>query len=250
MDLGLKGRTVIVTGSGRGIGLACARVFAREGANICINDVNEEAGRQAAEEIARDFGVKTLFAGGSVSDEGAVKALFQGADQAFGRIDVLVNNAAISPKTPFEQITPEEFRRVLDVNLNGVFLCTQEAVRYMKPRGWGRIVNLSSLAGRYGGRFSGTHYASSKAGILGMTMSLGKALGPYGITVNSVAPGRIDTELTRVLPEETKKQILAQIPLGRFGTAEDCGNVIAFLASEPGGYVTGTNVDIMGGYIA
>ncbi|SBW08563.1 3-oxoacyl-(acyl-carrier-protein) reductase FabG [uncultured delta proteobacterium] len=249
MDLGLKGKVVVITGSARGIGYACAEVFAEEGACVCINDINAEDGETAARTLSGK-GFSAFFTPGNVAVEADVKALFRTAHERFGSIDILVNNAAISPKTQFEDLTAEEFQRVLQVNLTGAFLCSREAVTYMKEKRWGRIVNLSSMAGRFGANHAALHYSSSKAGILGMTMTLGKKLGKHNITVNSVAPGRIDTILTQVLPEDVRADIISQIPLGRLGTCREVANVVAFLASEPGGYVTGANVDIMGGYIA
>ncbi|MBD9070086.1 MAG: UDP-N-acetylmuramyl-tripeptide synthetase [Ruminococcaceae bacterium] len=146
--------------------------------------------------------------------------------------------------------TPDGLEQVLRVNLMGAFLCAQEAAAQMKEKRWGRIISLASMAGRFGANKSGAHYAATKAGIVGMTLSLAKTLGPYNITVNCVSPGRINTELTRVLPQKVQNEICSQIPLGRIGEPSEVASVIAFLASEQASYVSGSCVDVLGGYIA
>lgn len=161
-------------------------------------------------------------------------------------MDILINNAAISPKVPFEDIPLEQLEQVLRVNLMGAFLCAQEAAAQMKEKRWGRIISLASMAGRFGANKSGAHYAATKAGIVGMTLSLAKTLGPYNITVNCVSPGRINTELTRVLPQKVQNEICSQIPLGRIGEPSEVASVIAFLASEQASYVSGSCVDVLG----
>lgn len=161
-----------------------------------------------------------------------IKHLFRTAAERLGSVDILINNAAISPKVPFEDIPLEQLEQVLRVNLMGAFLCAQEAAAQMKEKRWGRIISLASMAGRFGANKSGAHYAATKAGIVGMTLSLAKTLGPYNITVNCVSPGRINTELTRVLPQKVQNEICSQIPLGRIGEPSEVASVIAFLASE------------------
>ncbi len=249
MDLGINKKVAVITGAGEGIGKSCAEVLGAEGCKIAISDVQEEAGMTTAAEL-KQKGIDAVFVKGDVSVREDVGNLIRTAYEAFGSIDILVNNAAISPKVPFDKITQEEFSSVVNVNLLGPFLCSMEAFKYMKEKKWGRIICMSSMAGRYGANYAGLHYATTKAGILGFAMTLGKKMGPYGITVNAVAPGRIDTRLTRVLPKEERDRIASQIPLGYIGTAEDVANVVAFLSSEAARYVTGTCVDIMGGYIA
>ena len=179
-----------------------------------------------------------------------IKRLFRTAAERLGSVDILINNAAISPKVPFEDIPLEQLEQVLRVNLMGAFLCAQEAAAQMKEKRWGRIISLASMAGRFGANKSGAHYAATKAGIVGMTLSLAKTLGPYNITVNCVSPGRINTELTRVLPQKVQNEICSQIPLGRIGEPSEVASVIAFLASEQASYVSGSCVDVLGGYIA
>mgnify|MGYP002543141106 CR=1 FL=1 len=247
MDLKIKGKIAIVTGSGKGIGRACALQLAREGANVVISDIDDEAGAKTCEDIEA-LGVGALYVHCNVSDEADVKKLFKAAYSKFGRIDILINNAGISPKLPFYEITEEQFRNVLDINLKSNFMCSKEAFEYMKDNGWGRIVSLSSLAGLHGGINSAAHYSASKAGIIGLTKTLAKQVGKYNITVNCVAPGRIDTAMTRMLSEEKLKEVIDRIPVKRLGTVEEVANVIVFLASEGGSYITGTCVEILGGY--
>lgn len=247
MDLKIKGRVAIITGAGRGIGKATALTFAREGANLALNDLDEESVKQTAEE-ARALGVDAIYALGNVCDEADMKAFFKQAYDHYGHIDILINNAGISPKLPWTDVTVEQFKHVLDVNLVSDFICSKEVFPYLKENGWGRIVNLSSLAGLEGGINSGIHYASSKAGIIGITKTLARHMGPYNINVNCVAPGRIDTAMTRMLSKEKLDEVLSKIPIKRLGTIEEVANVIVFLASEGGSYITGTCVEILGGY--
>ena len=232
MELGIKGKRAVVTGAGQGIGRETALVLAQEGAVVCVSDINDSRGKETVEEICERGGT----------------GIYIHAD--VGSVDILINNAAISPKVPFEDIPLEQLEQVLRVNLMGAFLCAQEAAAQMKEKRWGRIISLASMAGRFGANKSGAHYAATKAGIVGMTLSLAKTLGPYNITVNCVSPGRINTELTRVLPQKVQNEICSQIPLGRIGEPSEVASVIAFLASEQASYVSGSCVDVLGGYIA
>ena len=247
MNLGIKGKNVIITGAARGIGKACALRFAGEGANVVISDIDDEAGETAVKEV-ENLGVNGLYVHCDVSAEREVERLFKTVSEKMGDIDILVNNAGISPKLPFYEITEKQFTDVLNVNLKSNFLCSKEAFKYMKDNGWGRIVSLSSLAGLYGGINSAAHYSATKAGIIGLTKTLAKQLGQYNITVNCVAPGRIDTAMTRMLSQEQLKAVIERIPLKRLGTVEEVANVIVFLASEGGSYITGSCVEILGGY--
>lgn len=248
MDLKIKGKTAIVTGAGRGIGFATAQTLAKEGVNVVVNDLDPALGEQAAKEI-QQLGVQSLSIPGNVSKEEDVANLFAQTYRTFGHIDILINNAGISPKQKFEDITPDDWDNVISVNLRSNYLCCHAAIPYLKENGWGRIVSLSSLAGVYGATKSSVHYSATKAGIIGMTKTLSKTLGQYNITVNCVAPGRIDTAMSRALPPEVLADVVRQIPLKRQGTAQEVANVIVFLASEGGSYITGTCVEILGGYI-
>jgi len=249
MDLGIKGKVALVTGGAQGIGRATALALAAEGVNVCVSDVNEDKGRQVAEEI-KDFGVQSIFINGDISVESDVKNIFKQMANTIGSVDILINNAAISSKVPFDEVLVKDFERVMQVNLLGTFICSQQAFHYMKDKKWGRIVNLSSMAGRFGANKACVHYASTKGGVIAMTLTLAKKMGPYNITVNCVAPGRIDTELTRALPAAVLSDIIKQIPLDRLGSVEEVASVITFLSSEPASYVSGSCVDIIGAYIA
>lgn len=247
LELQIKGKVAIVTGAGRGIGRACALALAREGASLGINDLDQKAGQSVKHEVEA-MEANAIFVQGNVSEERDIRSLFQAVYKRFGRIDILINNAGISPKLPFYEITPDQFDEVLGTNLKSNFICSKEAFRYMKGNGWGRIVNLSSLAGLFGGINSAAHYSASKAGIIGLTKTLAKQMGQFNITVNCVAPGRIDTAMTRMLSEEQLNQVIERIPLKRLGTVEEVANVIVFLASEGGSYITGACIEILGGY--
>lgn len=247
MDLGIEGRVAVVTGSGMGIGKATAIALASEGVHVVVNDINEEAGEETKQQLI-EMGVGSIFVQGDVSKEEDVKNIFSTAIDEFGSVDILINNAGISPKLPFYEITAEMFETVINTNLKSNFMCSKEAFKYMKSNNWGRIVSLSSLAGVMGGINSAAHYSASKAAIIGLTKTLAKQVGQYGITVNCVAPGRIKTAMTDMLSDEQKKEVLARIPLKRFGTVEEVAKVITFLASEGGAYITGTCVEIFGGY--
>ena len=241
MELGIKGKRAVVTGAGQGIGRETALVLAQEGAVVCVSDINDSRGKETVEEICERGGTGIYIH----ADVGVPTAA-----ERLGSVDILINNAAISPKVPFEDIPLEQLEQVLRVNLMGAFLCAQEAAAQMKEKRWGRIISLASMAGRFGANKSGAHYAATKAGIVGMTLSLAKTLGPYNITVNCVSPGRINTELTRVLPQKVQNEICSQIPLGRIGEPSEVASVISFLASEQASYVSGSCVDVLGGYIA
>ena len=250
MDFGIRGKVALVTGSGQGLGRATALALAKEGVNVCVSDVNEENGLKVMEE-AKALGVKAIFVKTDVSDPEQITSLFDTILEQLGPEEILVNNAGISPKTAtFDKLTPEEFTRVLSVNVLGAYLCAQQAFVHMKVRGWGRIVNLSSIGGIYGSNVSGVHYTSSKGALISMTKSLSRNMGPFNITVNAVAPGRIATPMALAAPPEVNEAIRQRIALRRLGTPEDVANVIVFLASEPGGYVTGDCVNIDGGYIS
>ena len=249
MDLGISGKVAIVTGAGQGIGHDTALALAAEGVKVCVNDIDGKLGKETAEEICRAGG-EAIYVHGDVGVEADIRELFATVARELGTVDILVNNAAVSPKVPFEEIPAEQFEEVLRVNLLGALLCSQQAFSQMKEKRWGRIISLSSMAGKFGANKAGVHYAASKAGIIGMTLSLAKRMGPYNITVNCVAPGRINTALTKVLPQKVQEEIRGQIPLGRIGEPWEVASVITFLASEKAGYVSGACVDVLGGYIA
>jgi 3-oxoacyl-[acyl-carrier protein] reductase len=242
------GKVAIVTGAGRGMGRATAVRLAREGAAVVFNDVNARGVESAAEAI-RVEGGRAIGHAADVSRESDVEAMVRAALETFGRIDILVNNAGILRSTmPLETISVAEWERVLAVNLTGVFLCTRAVLPTMKERKHGKIVNVSSSAGRTTSTFGGAHYTASKAAVLGLTRHTAREVAPFGINVNAVAPGSMDTEMVRELatPEHIEQE-RRSIPLGRLGTGEDEAGLVAFLCSEDAAYITGATIDINGG---
>ena len=241
-----EGRVALVTGGGRGIGRAVAVRLAGEGADVAIAyRSNDSTAEETAEEV-RNAGVRCEIFKGDVAEQETVKALFDGVADAFGRIDILVNNAGLTRDNLMMRMKEDEFDEVLRTNLKGTYLCTRAALRPMIRARWGRIVNISSVVGLVGNAGQ-ANYAASKAGIIGFTKSVAREVAQRGITANVVAPGYVETELTGSLPEKVKDQIRAQVPVGRFGEAKEVSEVVAFLASEGAGYVTGQTVAVDGG---
>ncbi len=241
-----EGRVAIITGGGRGIGRAIAVRIAQEGANLAISyRSNDDAAEETAKEV-REAGAECELFKGDVSSPGDVEALFKGVGEAFGRVDILVNNAGITRDNLMMRMKEDEFDEVLQTNLKGTYLCTRAALRPMVRARWGRIVNVSSVVGLVGNAGQ-ANYAASKAGIIGFTKSVAREVAQRGITANVVAPGYVETELTGSLPAEVKDQIRAQVPLGRFGGAEEVAEVVAFLAGEGAAYVTGQTIAVDGG---
>jgi 3-oxoacyl-[acyl-carrier protein] reductase len=237
----LKEQVAIVTGGGQGIGRAICLVFAREGANIVVAERNLETGEAVAAEV-RGLGVQGLALPVDVADSGSVKSMVKQTLDKFGRIDILVNNAGIFSYTRIESCTEDEWDRMMAVNLKGPFLCSQAVMETMKAQKSGRIINFGSLAGQVGGIVASAPYSASKAGVMCLTKSLARVLGEYGVTVNSIAPGVVDTDMAKNHPDMTD-----QIPLGRKATAEEVANAVLFLASEEGRYLTGVTLDVNGG---
>ena len=244
-------KVVIVTGSSDGIGRSAAVLFAREGAHVVLNGRGQER-LEAAQTAVAEVGTPPLVVAGDVSRAVVVQRLIDETLQTFGRIDVLVNNAGGGTAARFlDEVTEEDWSRVIKSNLKSAFLCCQAVTPTMKRQRAGRIVNVSSVAGRSVSRLSGPHYSSAKAGLLGLTRHLAHDLGPYGITVNAVAPG--PTMVDRVvrkwasLSEADRARMLANIPLGRLAHPTEVATVIAFLASDDAGYVNGVTVDVNGG---
>ena len=244
--MSLTGKTAIVTGGSRGIGKAVCLELARRGCNIVLSFAgNTAAAAQTAAEC-RALGVQALAVQSNVADAGAVKALFDAALEKFGSIDILVNNAGITRDNLLMLLKEEDFDAVVDTNLKGTFLCMKAAVRPMMKQRRGRIISLSSVVGLHGNAGQ-VNYAASKAGVIGMTKSLAKELAGRNITVNAVAPGFIDTDMTAVLPDKAKEAILSSIPMARLGAAEDVASAVAFLASDEAGYITGQVLAVDGG---
>ena len=238
------GRVAIVTGAARGLGRAVAERLHERGASVAINV--RDADR--AERVAREIGERAFGVSGDVAAPGAPDSIVQRTLERFDRIDILINNAALPLTTRFEAITPEEWRRALEVNLTAPFLLIKAALPVMKAQGYGRVVNISSTAGRMVSTLGGAHYTTSKTGLLGLTRAAAKELGSYGTTVNAVCPGMIDTELTREsAPPEILERLARSYPVPRLGTSLEVADLICFVASEAAGYITGASLDINGG---
>ena len=244
--MNLTGKNALVTGGSRGIGKAVCLELARQGANVAVN----YAGRaQAAEEVAaacRELGVEAFAVQADVADAAAVDAMVKEVAARFGRVDILVNNAGITRDKLALQMKEEDFDAVLDTNLKGAFLCMKAVYRPMMKQRYGRIINLSSVVGLRGNAGQ-ANYAASKAGLIGMSKSIAKELASRGVTVNLVAPGFIDTEMTAVLPEAAREALLKSIPMARLGQPEEVARAVAFFAAEESGYITGQVLCVDGG---
>ena len=239
-------QTAIVTGGSRGIGRAVAVRLAKDGLNLVINYRGNSAAAEETERLCRELGAEVLLVQGDVSRAEDCEKLAAQAKEAFGRVDVLVNNAGITRDGLLARMTEEDFRAVLDVNLVGPWNMMKAVNRIMMKQRYGRIVNLSSVTGLMG-NMGQTNYAAAKAGILGMTKSYAREVASRGITVNAVAPGFIDTDMTEAMPEGAKDKIITGIPMGRTGKPEDVAEAVAFLASEQAGYITGEVLRVDGG---
>ena len=241
-----EGRVAVVTGGGRGIGRAVAVRLANEGANVAISyRSNDTAAEEVAEEVKAAGAECEIFKGDVASPED-VDALFKGVGEVLGPVEILVNNAGLTRDNLMMRMKESEFDEVLSTNLKGTYLCTRAALRPMIRARWGRIVNVSSVVGLVGNAGQ-ANYAASKAGIIGFTKSVAREVAQRGITANVVAPGYVETELTSSLSEEVKDQIRGQVPAGRFAEAEEVAEVVAFLAGEGAGYITGQTVAVDGG---
>jgi 3-oxoacyl-[acyl-carrier protein] reductase len=240
-----------ITGAAGGIGLATCEKLANEGSHLVISDLNIGRLNVLSEQL-KDKGVEVLPLQLDVSDQNAVKKAGEIIKDRFGKLDILVNGAGISPKgengrIPIDQMSNDQWLKVLNVNLNGTFYCSQIAARLMKPAGKGHIVNIASLAGRTYSSITAAHYAVSKAGILALTRQLAGELGPYGIYTNAIAPGRIDTPMIWDVAKEVNDHVISKTPLGRLGTADEVAKAILFLASDDSSFITGAVIDVNGG---
>lgn len=243
-----KGRVAVVTGGSRGIGRAIALRLANEGADLAVvYRSNEDAASDVAEQ-ARKAGVNCELFRADVSAPDEVQSLFKSVTETFGRLDILVNNAGLTRDNLMMRMKDAEFDEVLETNLRGTYLCTKAALRPMVRARWGRIVNISSVVGLLGNAGQ-ANYAASKAGIIGFTKSVAREVAQRGITANAIAPGYVETELTGELSEKVKEQILAQVPVGRFGEPEEVAEAVAFLAGEGAGYITGQTLAVDGGMV-
>jgi len=239
----LEGKVAVVTGGGRGLGEAICLTLAREGAHVAVCDINPIDGERVAHAI-RQAGRKAVAIKADVSVEEDVKAMVAKTLEALGTIDILVNNAGICHHGSVADMTVEIWDRVLDVNLKGTFLCSREVMPTLKQKRAGRVINLGSLAGQVGGLVVAANYSASKAGVICLTKSLAKELAPFGINVNCVSPGPMDTEMTLSFPRE---EMIQTIPLKKFGEPQDVADAVLFLASQQSKYITGQTINVNGG---
>lgn len=244
----LKGKCAIVTGAAKGIGKAIALKLASLGANIVLNYRSSEEKAIETENEIKALGVEVLRVKGDISNISDVENLINTAKENFGKIDIMVNNAGITKDTLILRMKEEDFDSVINVNLKGVFNCLKTITPVMVKQREGKIINLSSVVG-LSENAGQVNYAASKAGVIGMTKSLAKEVGARGITVNAVAPGFIETDMTEVLGDKFKEEAKKAIPLKRLGKPEDVANVVAFLASEDANYITGQVIQVDGGMV-
>ena len=244
--MSLTGKIALVTGGSRGIGRAICLEFARQGANVAVNYAGNEKAAQETVEACEALGVKALAIKANVADAKACEDMVKQVLDTFGRIDILVNNAGITRDGLLMTAKAEDFDKVLDTNLKGAYFCMKAASKVMMRQRYGRIVSMSSVVGLRGNAGQ-TSYAASKAGILGLTKAAAKELATRGVTVNAVAPGFIDTDMTAVLPENAKNAMLSTIPMGHPGAPEDVAKAVAFFARPESAYITGQVLCVDGG---
>ena len=247
-------RVALVTGSNQGIGLGVAQRLARDGMVVIVNGTRSDVTAAVAQEL-RDSGAEAIGIAADVSDERAMLALFREIESRYGRLDVLVNNAGISPrldgKKALVENTPTEFwERTLAINLTGAFFASRAAIPLMKANQWGRIINMTSQAARMDTGFPGAYYAASKAGLIGFSRVMAGEVGLLGITVNCISPGRIITPMASTFAnaEAVMQQYIDRTPLRKLGTTDDVAGIAAFLASDESGFITGAIIDVNGGF--
>lgn len=237
-----SGKTVVVTGSARGIGRVIAEKFASLGANVVISDLDQ----QAVDGVAQELGKNAVGFKADVTKQPDIESLFEKVLEKFGKIDVVINNAGITRDTLMIRMDEKDWDMVLDINLKGAFLVTKTVARIMMKQRSGRIVNISSIVG-ITGNAGQVNYSASKAGLIGLTKSAAKELAPRGITVNAVAPGFIATDMTAALSEEARDAFLGRVLIKRPGTPEDVASAVSFLASDEASYITGQVLSVDGG---
>lgn len=236
----LKGKVAVITGGARGIGKTTAELFAREGAGVAIWDIMDEEGKKTAEALGgRFYKVNT-------AEWEEVERQARACLDDFGQIDILINNAGITRDATLKKMTSDQWRQVMDVNLTGVFNCTKAVSAHMVERGYGRIVNASSVVGLYG-NFGQTNYVATKAGVIGMTKVWARELGRKGITVNAIAPGFIATEMVSTIPEKVIQSLEGRTPLQRLGKPEEVAFAYLFLASDEAAFINGATLSVDGG---
>ncbi|HLC30110.1 MAG TPA: 3-oxoacyl-[acyl-carrier-protein] reductase [Dehalococcoidia bacterium] len=244
----LTGKAALVTGGSRGIGRATALELARQGARVAVNYMAQEAAANAVVAAIKEAGGEAFAVQADVGDATAVERMVETLQEHWGRVDILVNNAGINRDTLLMRMSEEDWDAVIRTDLKGPFLCTKAVLRPMLRQRWGRIINLSSIIGTRGNAGQ-ANYAAAKAGLIGFTKSVAKEVASRNITVNALAPGWIESDMVASVPEAYRKEALARIPAGRFGTPEDVAATIAFLASEAASYITGQVLGIDGGMV-
>lgn len=243
----LLDKVAIITGGGRGIGEATAKKFAKEGAKVVIADINEEDIQRTVSEI-KDNGGEAYGINVDVTNIESVNKMIEFTVEKFGKLDVLVNNAGITMDSTLLKMTEDQWDKVIDVNLKGVYICGQAAAKVMVEQGSGVILNASSVVGLYG-NFGQTNYAATKWGVIGMTKTWAKELGKKGVRSNAVAPGFIATPMVKKMPEKVIDMMKGKAPLGRLGEPEDIANAYAFLASDEAKFITGAVLEVTGGVV-
>ena len=243
----LKDKIALVTGASRGIGRAIAEKFAKEGAKLILT-ATSDAINVVAKEISEKYGVETTGVAGDVSKEDDVKSLFKTIIEKYGKLDICVNNAGITKDTLSMRMSADDFDKVINVNLRSVFLISKEAAMVMMKEKYGRIINMSSIVG-IRGNVGQANYAASKAGIIGITKTMAAELAKRNITVNAVAPGFIDTDMTKAVSEKAKEEFLKMIPMDRSGEPNDIAEAVAFFASDRAKYITGQVLAVDGGLL-
>lgn len=241
----IENKVAVITGGADGLGRAAAMKFSAEGAIVVIWDMNEEKGRQTVAEIEAEGG-KAFFARVNTASYAEVEAATKDAADKFGQIDILINNAGITRDASIKKMTPEMWQQVIDVNLTGVFNCAKCISAGMVEKGYGRIINTSSVVALYG-NFGQSNYVATKAGVIGLTKTLARELGRKGVTVNAVAPGFIATEMVKKMPENVLKAMEEKVPLGRLGKPEEIASVYLFLSSDEASYINGATISVDGG---
>jgi len=241
-----KGRVALVTGSGQGIGRDIALRLAKGGATLIINYVGPAEGANEVVDIIKSEGGEAMAYECNVADLTAVDKMISDIVSKYGKLDILVNNAGITKDNLLLKMSEADFDAVINVNLKGTFNTTKAVTKLMMKQRYGRIINISSIVGVIGNAGQ-ANYCASKAGIIGMTKAVARELASRNVTANAVAPGFIDTDMTKILPDEVKKTLLSQIPAGKLGNVEDISNAVEFLAKEESGYITGQVINVNGG---
>lgn len=240
------GKTAIVTGGAKGIGRGCVELFAENGANVVLADMNCDMATEVEQEL-KGRGLQAKAVKVNVKQVSDIEKMVNTAVESFGAVDILVNNAGIFHSTPVEDVTEEEWDNIMAINLKSVFFATQKVLPYMKKKHCGKILNLSSLAGRNGGIVNGLGYSAAKAGIIGLTRGFAARFAQHGINVNAIAPGSTDTGILGGLSAQETAELVAKIPLGRYGTVHEVASAVAFLCSDDASFITGAVLDVNGG---